>query len=98
MRRPVSRPAAWEPEDGIEKTAYTLLADLLTGIGFALLLAAGLALQGGTVTWRTGPFWGLAGFATFTLAPGLGLPPELPGTETAPLHQITPDQLLHHPL
>jgi cobalt transporter subunit CbtA len=79
--------AAWEPEDGIERTAYTLLADLLTGIGFALLLAAGLALQGGTVTWRTGLFWGLAGFATFTLAPGLGLPPELPGTEAAPLLQ-----------
>jgi cobalt transporter subunit CbtA len=27
----------------------------------------------------------LAGFATFTLAPGLGLPPELPGSEAAPL-------------
>jgi cobalt transporter subunit CbtA len=52
-----------------------------------LLLAAGLALRGGTVTWRTGLFWGLAGFATFTLAPGLGLPPELPGTEAAPLLQ-----------
>jgi cobalt transporter subunit CbtA len=76
---------AWEPENGIERTAYTLLADLLTGIGFALLLAAGLALRGGTVTWRTGLFWGLAGFATFTLAPGLGLPPEVPGTEAAPL-------------
>jgi cobalt transporter subunit CbtA len=76
----------WEPENGIERTAYTLLADLLTGIGFALLLAAGLALQG-AVTWRTGLFWGLAGFATFTLAPGLGLPPELPETEAALLLQ-----------
>lgn len=35
--------------------------------------------------WRQGLFWGLAGFAVFTLAPGLGLPPELPGTEAAPL-------------
>jgi cobalt transporter subunit CbtA len=78
---------AWEPENGIERTAYTLLADLLTGVGFALLLGAGLALRGGSVTWRTGLFWGLAGFATFTLAPGLGLPPELPGTEAAPLLQ-----------
>jgi cobalt transporter subunit CbtA len=81
------QPTAWEPENGIERTAYTLLADLLTGIGFALLLVAGLALQGGTVTWRTGLFWGLAGFATFTLAPALGLPPEVPGTEAAPLLQ-----------
>jgi cobalt transporter subunit CbtA len=78
---------AWEPEDGIERTAYTLLADLLTGIGFALLLAAGLMLRGGEITWRDGLFWGLAGFVTFTLAPGLGLPPELPGTEAAPLLQ-----------
>jgi predicted cobalt transporter CbtA len=42
----------WEPENGIERTAYTLLADLLTGIGFALLLAAGLALQGGDSPFR----------------------------------------------
>lgn len=77
--------AAWEPEDGIERTAYTVIAELLTGVGFALLLAAGLALRGDEANWRAGLFWGLAGFATFTLAPGLGLPPELPGSETAPL-------------
>jgi cobalt transporter subunit CbtA len=64
---------------------YTLVADVLTGIGFALLLAAGFTLRGGGVTWREGFFWGLAGFATFTIAPGLGLPPEVPGTEAAPL-------------
>jgi cobalt transporter subunit CbtA len=78
---------AWEPENGVERTAYTFIADLLTGIGFALLLAAGLAVRGSEVSWRTGLFWGLAGFATFTIAPGLGLPPELPGTEAAPLLQ-----------
>jgi cobalt transporter subunit CbtA len=77
--------AAWEPENGAERTAYTLLADVLAGIGFALLLAAGLMLRGGETTWRQGLFWGLAGFATFTIAPGLGLPPEVPGTEAAPL-------------
>ena len=76
---------AWEPANGVERTAYTLLADLLTGVGFALLLAAGLTLRGGEVTWRDGLFWGLAGFAAITLAPGLGLPPELPGTAAAPL-------------
>jgi cobalt transporter subunit CbtA len=78
-------PAAWEPQNGVERAAYTLLADLLTAIGFALLLAAGLALRGGAVSWRDGVFWGLAGFAAITIAPGLGLPPELPGTEAAPL-------------
>jgi len=79
--------AAWEPEDGAERTAYTLIADILTGIGFALLLAAGLTLRGGEVTWRAGLFWGLAGFAAFTIAPGLGLPPQVPGSETAPLFE-----------
>jgi cobalt transporter subunit CbtA len=77
--------AAWEPENGAERATYTLLADVLAGIGFGLLLAAGLALRGGEVTWRDGVFWGLAGFAAFTLGPGLGLPPEIPGTEAAPL-------------
>lgn len=79
--------AAWEPEAGAERTVFTLLADSLTGIGFALLLAAGLTLRGGEINWRDGLFWGLAGFASFTIAPGLGLPPELPGTEAAPLLQ-----------
>lgn len=75
----------WMPENGIERAAYTLAADLLTAIGFALLLASGLALRGGAVTWRDGLLWGLAGFAACTIAPGLGLPPEIPGTEAAPL-------------
>ena len=78
-------PPAGEPENGTERTAYTLLADILTGIGFGLLLVAGLTLRGGQVGWRQGFLWGLAGFATFTIAPGLGLPPQLPGSETAPL-------------
>jgi cobalt transporter subunit CbtA len=77
--------AEWEPENGFERAAYTLAADLLTGIGFALLLAAGLALRGGDAGWHDGLFWGLAGFAAFTLAPGIGLPPELPGSEAGPL-------------
>src|SRR5271165_1368449 len=80
-------PTAWEPENGPERTAYTLLADILTGIGFALLLAAGLTLRGGDVNWRQGLFLGLAGFATFTVAPSLGLPPQLPGSEVAPLFE-----------
>ncbi len=75
----------WQPTDGFERTAFTVLADVLTGIAFGLLLTAAYALRGRTMDWRQGLFWGLAGFATFTLAPGLGLPPEVPGTESAPL-------------
>lgn len=76
---------AWAPRDGLERTGYTALADVLTGIGFALLLVCFYALTGREVGWRQGLLWGLAGYATFTLAPGLGLPPETPGTEAAPL-------------
>src|SRR6201998_890111 len=76
---------AWEPENGAERTAYTLLADILTGVGFALLLGAGLTLRGGEVGWRQGLLWGLAGFGAFVIAPRLRLPPQLPGTEAAPL-------------
>ena len=75
---------AWAPADGLERALYRLAANILMGIGFALLLAAGFALtgQGG---WRTGLYWGLAGFAAFMLAPAIGLPPEVPGAESAPL-------------
>jgi cobalt transporter subunit CbtA len=77
--------AAWEPKNGFERTAFTVLADVLTGVGFALLLASAFVISGREIDWRKGLFWGLAGFITFTLAPGLGLPPEVPGTASAPL-------------
>ncbi len=75
---------AWAPADGVERTAFTLVTNVLSGIGFALLLAAGFALAGGA-DWRRGLYWGAAGFAAFTLAPAIGLPPEIPGAEAAPL-------------
>jgi cobalt transporter subunit CbtA len=77
--------AAWAPRDGLERTAFTLLANTVTGVGFALLLVAGFALAGRPFGWPTGLAWGLAGFAAFALAPSLGLPPALPGTAEAPL-------------
>jgi cobalt transporter subunit CbtA len=75
----------WQPSDGFERTAFTLLANVVTGVGFALLLIAASELFGGITDWRQGVFWGLAGFAVFTLAPGLGLPPELPAMPAAEL-------------
>jgi cobalt transporter subunit CbtA len=76
---------AWAPETGLERAAYTLAADLLAGIGFALLIASGMALRGDEIAWREGLFWGLAGFVAFTIAPGLGLPPDIPGNKSGPL-------------
>jgi cobalt transporter subunit CbtA len=75
----------WAPQDGFERTAFTLAANVLTGIGFALLLIAMSELAGGILDWRQGVFWGLAAFTVFTLAPGLGLPPDLPAMPAAEL-------------
>jgi cobalt transporter subunit CbtA len=76
---------AWAPQDGLERTAFTLAANIVTGVGFALLLVAAFALRGRAIGWREGLFWGLAGFAVFMVAPSIGLPPELPGMPAAPL-------------
>jgi cobalt transporter subunit CbtA len=80
----VAEAEAWAPEDGLERALYTVAANVLMAIGFALVLAAGFALTG-RGGWRTGVYWGLAGFAAFMLAPAIGLPPEVPGAEAAPL-------------
>jgi len=75
---------AWAPADGAERLLYTLLTNTLMAVGFSLILGAGFALTG-EATLKRGLLWGLAGFASFMLAPSLGLPPEVPGTEAAPL-------------
>lgn len=69
----------WKPAEGLERIAFTALGDILTAIGFALLLSGAYVLSGRGVAWREGVLWGLAGFAALSLAPSLGLPPELPG-------------------
>jgi len=75
----------WSPADGFERTFFSVLANIVTGVGFALLLVAASELFGGIKNWQQGVLWGLAGFAVFTLAPGLGLPPELPAMPAAEL-------------
>jgi cobalt transporter subunit CbtA len=75
---------AWAPQDGAERLLYTAMTNVLTAVGFALLLSAAFAMRGG-VDWRRGLLWGLAGFVAFNGAPSVGLPPELPGAVAAPL-------------
>ena len=65
--------------NNIERIIYTGITTILTGIGFALLLVSGMAIRGDPVNFRVGILWGAAGFCAFTLAPTMGLPPELPG-------------------
>ncbi|HEB55018.1 MAG TPA: hypothetical protein ENI98_01685 [Gammaproteobacteria bacterium] len=76
--------AQWTPAEGMERMLYTLLANVFAGIGFALLIAAGMGFSGHS-GWRSGLGWGLAGYAVFFLAPTLGLHPEVPGTVAAAL-------------
>lgn len=77
--------AAWKPEDGAERTLFTVLADVTMAVGYGLLLCAALTLRGGRPTWRQGVLWGAAGYLVVFVAPSLGLPPELPGTSAAPV-------------
>ncbi len=74
----------WVPQDGMERAFYTVVADVLVGIGYALILGAFMALAGAQGALR-GLLWGGAGFLVFFLLPALGLPPELPGTQSAEL-------------
>ena len=76
---------AWAPEDGAERLIYSAITNIVTAVGLGLLLSAAFVLRGRRVGWRGGLLWGLAGFAAFNLAPALGLPPEIPGAEAAPL-------------
>ncbi|ODT07869.1 MAG: cobalt transporter [Mesorhizobium sp. SCN 65-20] len=82
---PAEQEEAWAPTDGFERFAYSALANIVSGVAFALILVAVSELAGGIANWRQGVFWGFAGFAVFTLAPGLGLPPELPAMPAADL-------------
>jgi cobalt transporter subunit CbtA len=75
----------WAPADGFERFAYNVLANVVSGFGFALIIVAASEFAGGIASWRSGVLWGFAGFAVFTLAPGLGLPPELPAMPAADL-------------
>jgi len=87
---------AWAPADGAERIGFTILSNVLTAVGFALVMlavmsaslrrvSAGSKAAPGRLDWRHGLLWGLAGYAVFFVAPTLGLPPEIPGAEAAAL-------------
>lgn len=78
---------AWAPEDGFERTAYTMSANIFAGIAYASILLAvmsQLSLQGLTrINLLKGLAWGAGGFIVFFGAPAIGIPPEIPGIEAA---------------
>jgi cobalt transporter subunit CbtA len=75
----------WAPENGWQRTLATTFTAAMTGAGFAAVLAAVSLLTGLQITRRNGILWGLCGFLAVTLAPAVGLPPELPGMAAADL-------------
>ncbi len=57
----------------------TVFANLVTGAGFALLMAGVSLVSGVSIRFSTGLAWGAAGWLAVQFLPGIGLPPELPG-------------------
>jgi cobalt transporter subunit CbtA len=66
-------------ETGLSRNWNTLLANLVTGAGFGLLLAGVSLLSGLSLTFSSGLAWGAAGWLAIQFLPAIGLPPELPG-------------------
>lgn len=72
---------------GMSRFSGTLLANLVTGAGFALLLAGFSLVSGNPITVANGALWGAAGWLAVHMLPAIGLPPELPGFPAADLTQ-----------
>jgi len=66
--------------------ANTVVATILTCIGFGLILSAGIQLRNTNITAKQGAVWGIFAFMAFILAPSFGLPPELPGSGADTVH------------
>jgi cobalt transporter subunit CbtA len=64
---------------------FTFGANLLMGVGYAFVLVAMYLLWREPRNILGSAVYGLAGFLVFFAAPGLGLPPDLPGTAAAEL-------------
>ena len=82
--------AEWGPEDGLERILFTVLSNVLTAIGYALLLvalgaAASIKFGRAQLNPMSGLVWGLGGFIAFFAAPSLGILPQLPGVAGAAL-------------
>jgi cobalt transporter subunit CbtA len=78
--------SGWQPANGWERTSFTALTTILTGIGFAAILFSWAALSRQTLNVRRGALWGLGAFVCFHVAPALGLPPQPSGGTAADLH------------
>src|SRR5258705_11535862 len=67
----------WEPEEGFQRNAFTVAANILAAIGFALLLTGAYALRGRPLPWRARLLLGVRGVAPFPGAPRAAPPRRL---------------------
>ena len=82
---PKSEAEEWKPAEGLPRTAFTGLATLVSGVGYALLLLALMLAAGREPDLPTALRWAVGGFVAANLAPAIGLPPELPGMASGAL-------------
>ncbi len=80
----ISQIEEWSPDDGVERSFYTLLANFLMSLAYSLLIASAMVFCGSSSTIK-GFAWGMAAYLSFFVAPGLGLSPEIPGMQAADL-------------
>ena len=69
------KPDEWQPAPGLQRMAFTGLATLVCGVGYALLLAAVMLALRREPTPQSCLVVGVAGFLAVALAPAIGLPP-----------------------
>ena len=74
----------WSPEDGIERTSFSFMANFLVCFAYSLLLLSAMAFRT-SINLAQGFFWGIAAYSSVFVAPALGLLPEIPGMEAAHL-------------
>jgi cobalt transporter subunit CbtA len=74
-----------EKTSAIERLGGTVLANLVTGAGFALLLLAARIFAARPLDAGNAAAWAACGWLAVHFLPALGLPPELPGFPAAPL-------------
>jgi len=77
-------PEAWSPEEGIERSGYSFIANFLVCFAYALLLMSAMATRQ-SLTITQGLLWGACAYLSVFVAPAIGLAPEIPGMEAAHL-------------
>jgi cobalt transporter subunit CbtA len=73
-------------EPAIRNLLTRIAPPLLTGAGFAILMLGVSMLSNIAITKQNGLVWGMCGFIAVSLAPAIGLPPQLPGMPEIDLH------------